>query len=143
MSSLWLSISAPSSACRCSCFRRSRRCVITGAKSNCWRAALGIVLFSGAFQLTALKAVYREAFVRQLGYILGMKLLFAFFLVIFSVYQAMGIAHRFVRRHEAAEPVSPQELASVIRRLHITNACILVLAVITLWLGVALGLRQS
>src|ERR687892_980433 len=62
--------------------------------------ALGIVLFSGAFQLTELKAAYRETFVKELGYILFVKLSFAFLLVIFSVYQALGIGHRFVRRHE-------------------------------------------
>src|ERR687888_662300 len=44
--------------------------------------SLGILIFSGAFQLTELKAAYRELFVQQLGYNLGIKLLFAFFLII-------------------------------------------------------------
>jgi hypothetical protein len=46
---------------------------------------LGLVLFSGAFQLTHLKAIYREKFLKQLGYNLGIKLTFAFLLVFFSV----------------------------------------------------------
>ena len=37
--------------------------------------ALGILLFTGAFQLTDLKAAYRELFVKQLGYNLGIKLI--------------------------------------------------------------------
>jgi len=100
--------------------------------------ALGILLFTGAFQLTELKAIYREALVQQLGYDLGMKLLFAFLLVIFSVYQSMGIGHRFVRRHESGEPVTSQELESVVRRLRTSNWCILFFALITFWFGLRL-----
>ncbi|MGH7827054.1 MAG: hypothetical protein ACREQ7_18010 [Candidatus Binatia bacterium] len=100
--------------------------------------ALGILIFTGAFQLTELKAVYRELFVQQIGYNLGVKLLFAFFLVIFSVYQSMGIGHRFVRRQESGEAATPQQLESVLHRLNGANACILILAVITLWLGLQL-----
>jgi len=100
--------------------------------------ALGILLFTGAFQLTELKAIYREAFVKQIGYDLSMKLLFAFLLVIFSVYQSMGIGHRFVRRHEGGEPVTAQELESVVRRLRSSNWCILFFALITFWFGLRL-----
>jgi uncharacterized membrane protein len=100
--------------------------------------ALGILLFTGAFQLTELKAIYREAFVKQFGYDLGMKLFFAFLLVIFSVYQSMGIGHRFVRRHEGGEPVTSQELESVVRRLRSSNWCILFFALITFWFGLRL-----
>src|SRR5512144_1141841 len=58
--------------------------------------ALGIILFTGAFQLTELKAAYREAFIQQLAFNLGIKLLFAFLLILVSVYQALGVGHRFV-----------------------------------------------
>lgn len=100
--------------------------------------ALGILLFTGAFQLTELKAAYREAFVSHIAYTLGIKLLFAFLLVIFSVYQALGIGHRFVRRHEGGDTVSAAELASIVHRLKSANWCILLLAAITLWLGIRL-----
>ncbi len=104
--------------------------------------ALGIVLFTGAFQLTELKAAYREAFAREIGYDLGIKLLFAFFLVIFSVYQSMGIGHRFVKRQDLAETVTTQELKSVIYRLKALSGCIIVFAAITVWLGLRLGLNH-
>ncbi len=97
--------------------------------------ALGIILFSGAFQLTELKAAYREYFVKEIAFNLGVKLFFAFLLVIFSVYQAMGIGHRFVRRYEGGETISAEQLSSIIRRLKSANWCILLLAAITLWLG--------
>ena len=100
--------------------------------------ALGVLLFTGAFQLTDLKAVYRELFVKQLGYNLGIKLSVAFFLVLFSVYQSMGIAHRFVKRHEAGHNVTRQEFDSIIRKLKSANGLILILALITLWFGLRL-----
>jgi hypothetical protein len=100
--------------------------------------ALGVLLFTGAFQLTDLKAAYRELFVKQLGYNLGIKLFVAFFLVLFSVYQSMGIAHRFVKRHEGADTITSQELDSVIRKLKSWNGLILILALITLWFGLRL-----
>ena len=100
--------------------------------------ALGIILFTGAFQLTDLKAAYREMFIKQLGYNLGIKLLFAFLLVIFSVYQALGVGHRFVKRVEGGDEVNPAELASIIRRLTGANWLMLIFTAITLWLGLRL-----
>ncbi len=100
--------------------------------------ALGLVLFSGAFELTHLKAIYREMFLKELGYNLAIKLAFAFLLVFFSVYQAMGIGHRFVKRRELGESITPTELDSVVRRLSRANWLILFLAIITIWLGLRL-----
>jgi uncharacterized membrane protein len=100
--------------------------------------ALGALLFTGAFQLTDLKAAYRELFVQQLGYNLGIKLFVAFFLVLFSVYQSMGIAHRFVKRHEGGDTITSQEFGSLIRKLKSSNGLILILALITLWFGLRL-----
>jgi uncharacterized membrane protein len=101
--------------------------------------SLGIILFTGAFQLTALKAVYRETFMQQVAYPLSLKLVFAFLLVIFSVYQALGIGHRFVRRQESGDMVSGAELDGIVRRLKSANWGILLLAAITLWMGLRLG----
>ena len=100
--------------------------------------ALGVLLFTGAFQLTDLKAAYRELFVKQLGYDLGIKLCVAFFLVLFSVYQCMGIAHRVVKRHEGGERVTPAEIDSTIRKLKSLNWLILILALVTMWFGLRL-----
>jgi hypothetical protein len=97
-----------------------------------------MILFTGAFQLTELKAAYRELFVQQLGYALALKLTFAFVLVICSVYQSMGIGHRFVRRQEGGDDVTPDELRAIIRRLEAAAAFIVVLAAVTAWLGLRL-----
>lgn len=100
--------------------------------------ALGIILFTGAFQLTEIKAAYREMFFKHLAYNLGIKLLFAFLLVIVSVYQALGVGHRFVKRVEGGGEVKPEELASIIRRLTSANWLMLIFAAITLWFGLRL-----
>lgn len=100
--------------------------------------ALGVLLFTGAFQLTDLKAEYRELFVKQLGYNLAIKLSVVFFLVLFSVYQSMGIAHRFVKRNEAGDKLTSEEFVSIIRKLKTLNGIILMLVLITLWFGLRL-----
>lgn len=100
--------------------------------------ALGILLFSGAFQLTELKAAYRETFVQQLGYQLGVKLALAFLVVLISVYQSMGIGHRFVKRYDGGVAVTAQDLDSVMRRLMGANWLIVPLTLITLWFGLKL-----
>lgn len=101
-------------------------------------ASLGVLILSGAFQLTALKAAYRELFLRELGATLALKLIFSFVLIIFSTYQSMAVAHRFVRRSEGGESFSLQEFQTVVRRLKNLTIVIFLLAVITLWLGVRL-----
>jgi uncharacterized membrane protein len=100
--------------------------------------ALGVLIFTGAFQLTDLKAAYRELFVKQLGYNLGMKLFVVFFLVLLSIYQCMGIAHRLVKRHEGGDKFTPVEIDSTIRKLKSLNWLMLILALITVWLGLRL-----
>jgi uncharacterized membrane protein len=100
--------------------------------------ALGIVLFSGAFQLTELKAAYRETFVQQLGVPLAIKLTLAFLMVLFSVYQSMGIGHRFVRRYEGGEVISEQDINRVLGRLKGANGLIVPGALLTLWFGLKL-----
>lgn len=100
--------------------------------------ALGIILFTGAFQLTEIKAAYRETFLQHIAYNLGIKLLFAFLLVIFSVYQTLGIGHRFVKRVEGGDEINAAELRSIVRRLTSANWLILICAAITLWFGMRL-----
>ena len=100
--------------------------------------ALGILLFSGAFQLTDLKAAYRETFIQQLGYPLAIKLGLAFLVVLVSVYQSMGIGHRFVKRHEGGDRITEQELDTVQRRLTRANWLIVTFSLLTLWFGLRL-----
>jgi uncharacterized membrane protein len=97
--------------------------------------ALGVLVLSGAFQLTELKAAYRESFVKELGAILAVKLALAFVLIIFGIHQTMGVGLPFVRRCDAGEPISSEDIAAVTRRLKITIPPLLILTVLTSYMG--------
>jgi len=99
---------------------------------------LGLLVISGAFLVTDLKAAYREMFVRELGTALALKLALSFVLVVLSSYQSMALAHRFVRRFDGGEPCSPQELGALAGRLKASSLSILFLVLVVLWLGVRL-----
>jgi uncharacterized membrane protein len=101
--------------------------------------ALGIVLFSGAFQLTDLKAAYRETFIQEFGVALAIKLSLAFLVVLLSVYQSMGIGYRFVKRYDSGAGVTAQELEAVVKRLARANWLIVPAVIVTLWYGLRLA----
>ena len=98
--------------------------------------ALGVLVITGAFQLTDMKDTYRILFTREFGESLSLKLLLAFVIIILSTYQSMGVAHRFVRRTEAPEPVSPQDFQSVTRRLRSLTLVIFFFTLITVWVSI-------
>jgi len=98
--------------------------------------ALGVLVITGAFQLTDLKDTYRILFTREFGESLSLKLLLAFVIIILSTYQSMGVAHRFVRRSEAPEPVPPADLRSVTTRLRSLTLVIFFFTLITVWVSI-------
>lgn len=100
--------------------------------------ALGVLVISGAWQVTELKAIYRELFLKELGLRLGLKLTLSFVLVLLSVYQSMAVAHRFVRRNESGELLSYGDFRSTIQRLRTSTLVLLVLALATVLAGIAL-----
>lgn len=100
--------------------------------------ALGVLLLSGAFQITQLKAVYRGAFAQQLGATLAWKLALAFVLILFSTYQTMGVGLRFVRRQEGGDRFTSQELERTTRRLKVSTYLLLALSAVALWVGLRL-----
>lgn len=100
--------------------------------------ALGVLLLSGAFQITELKAVYRGAFAQQLGATLAWKLALAFVLILFSTYQTMGVGLRFVRRQEGGDSFTPQELERTTRRLKVSTYLLLALSAVTVCVGLRL-----
>jgi uncharacterized membrane protein len=101
--------------------------------------ALGLLVLTGAIQLTDLKAEYRELFTREFGAMLGLKLILSFVLILLSTYQSMAVALRFVRRSEGGEPIAPEELQSVSRRLRRSTLVLLALSALTVWTGTQLG----
>lgn len=97
--------------------------------------ALGILVLTGAIQVTDLKA--GGSFAKEIA-MLGLKLLLAFILILLSTYQSMGVALRFVRRCESGDPIAPEELQALARRLKNSTIPLLFLAAVTIWTGMQL-----
>jgi uncharacterized membrane protein len=100
--------------------------------------ALGVLVLTGAIQVTDLKNAYRGAFAQAFGATLGWKLLFAFILILLSTYQSMGVALRFVRRSDAGENITPPELDSVARRIRGSTPPLLLLSILIVWFALQL-----
>ena len=101
--------------------------------------ALGLLVLSGAFQVTDLKSAYRGSFAKEFGAMLALKLALAFFLILCSTYQSMGVALRFVRRYEGGDAITPEELETVTKRLRGSTVFLLVLSAATAGTGMQLA----
>lgn len=102
-------------------------------------AALGVLVMSGATNLTSYKEVLRTEFFQTMGWLLVWKLGVAFLVVMAGTYVTFGIGHRIVRDHGFGEPVDPAWLDSMIRRLNGASIVSLLLLMIAMWLGLELG----
>ena len=105
--------------------------------------SLGVVILTGAVALTPLKANLGPEFVPRLFWLLSIKLLLVFVLVLVSSYQYFALGLRFVRNlpaegERAAEEVSAKGI-QLAQRLQTWN---LVAAALGIFI-VYLGLRMS
>ena len=102
-------------------------------------AALGVLVMSGATNLTTYKDALRGEFFVRMGWLLVWKLVLAFLVVMVGTYITFGLGHRIVRTEMAGEPVDGPWLDSMSRRLG--YACVLAVMLIaaTAWLGLELG----
>jgi hypothetical protein len=100
---------------------------------------LGVAIMTGAFSLTAYKALLRAAFFERMGGPLAWKLLFTFILINVATYVAFGIGHRVVRAVDFGEPPDAAQLASFMRRLRASCLLALALVAIIVWVAVRMG----
>lgn len=102
-------------------------------------ATLGVVVMTGAFNLTRYKDAMRDTFFAELGWLLIWKLSFAFLVIMIGTYIAFGLGHRIVRAEMAGEPYEPEQLDSMAERL--VYACVINLLLLsaTAWLGLEFG----
>ncbi len=102
-------------------------------------AALGVLVMTGAFNLTTYKDALRGQFFERVGWLLVWKLGLAFAVVMVGTYITFGLAHRIVRSELLEDPVDATWLASMSRRLSYACILALVLLALTTWLGLELG----
>ncbi|TMA71929.1 MAG: hypothetical protein E6J72_21090 [Deltaproteobacteria bacterium] len=99
---------------------------------------LGVLVMTGAFSLTAYKARLRGEFFTRIGEPLTLKLVLAFFFINGVTYVAFGLAHRIVRAVEWGDPVPPERLASMVRRMRAGSIVNLALAAWIVWVALAI-----
>ena len=102
-------------------------------------AVLGVLVMTGASNLTTYKAAMRGEFFERVGWLLVCKLSLAFLVIMVGTYITFGLAHRIVRAEGLGDPPDDVWLTSITKRLSV--ACILsvVLLALTVWLGLELG----
>lgn len=99
---------------------------------------LGVLVMTGAFSITAYKARLRSEFFTRIGEPLTLKLILAFFFINGVTYVAFGLGHRIVRAVEWGDPVPPERLASMIRRMRTGSIVNLLLAAWIVWVALAI-----
>lgn len=102
-------------------------------------AALGVVVMTGAFNLTTYKEAFRGEFFARVGWLLFWKLVLAFLVVMAGTYITFGLGHRIVRSEIFADPADAAWLDSMSRRLAAACVVSLLLLGVTAGLGLALG----
>lgn len=102
---------------------------------------LGVLVMTGAFALTSYKAHLGPAFWERLGRPLATKLALTFLLVNGATYVTFGLAHRIVRAVEWGDPMPPEKLAGMVRRMR--TGCYVNLALAAWITWVALGIPDG
>jgi len=102
-------------------------------------AALGVAIMTGAFSLTAYKAILRAGFFERMGEPLAWKLLLTFLLVNLAAYVAFGIGHRVVRAVDGGEPPDAAKLAAFLQRLRVSLILALGLVAAIVWVALRLS----
>ena len=102
--------------------------------------ALGVLIMTGAFNLTTYKDALRGLFFDRLGVLLAWKLFFTFLLVNLGAYIAFGIGHRIVRSCDSEETVDPAWVDSMLKRLR--SSAVLALALIAMIVWIALRMTH-
>ncbi len=89
--------------------------------------ALGVVLMTGAFNLTSYKAILGPHFFSRVGLVLGLKLLLVFLVINVSAFVSVGLGHRLVRMHLGGETMEPERLTRTFKRMRTFTIVALVL----------------
>jgi hypothetical protein len=100
--------------------------------------ALGIMVMTGAFSLTGYKARLGPEFFLRIGEPLVLKLILAFLLINGVTYVAFGLGHRIVRTVQWGDPLPPEKLAGMMRRMRAGSIVNLILAAWITWVALAI-----
>lgn len=100
--------------------------------------ALGVIIMTGAFNLTAYKEQLGPQFFSLLGGILGFKLLLVFVLIMVSTSATIGMGHRLVRTELRGEAFDPEKLPGLIKRMQMFTILSIALTAWVTWVSMDL-----
>jgi hypothetical protein len=101
--------------------------------------ALGVVLMTGAFRLTDVKARLGPLFFREVGLPLAVKLALAFLVINVATYVAFGLGYRVVRAHQGDVAVDARWQRSVLVRTAFATCLAIGLTLATIHVSLRLG----
>jgi len=99
-------------------------------------ALLGLMVMTGAWSITGLKAELGEAYFSTFATFLAGKLTLAFLVVMSGTWVSMGIGHRVVREEEWGEDVDEKLLKSRLGRLGGAAWTTVLLTLATVWISI-------
>ncbi len=107
-------------------------------------ATLGVLVMTGAFRLTDLKASMKFDYFSRIGTILSIKLLLVFLLIFLQTYLTFGIAFRIGRQEEVAahgdgEPFTVEKVNSMLRRIRSMAWVTIVLAAAIVFVAIRMA----
>lgn len=100
---------------------------------------LGVLVLTGASQITDLKDIYRQSYAVKFGDILGIKLLISFIVIMLGTYQCLGVGHRFVRLYESDTHAAIERLPSTVKKLRMAALLIIPFVAYAVHLGLSLA----
>ena len=97
--------------------------------------SLGVVLVTGAYQVTTYKQSLGENYFELLGAALAWKLTMAFLVIMLATWVAIGMGLRMVRAEQGGLPVTDPALDKLVLRLSIGLWLTVMAAAYTLWIA--------
>ena len=103
--------------------------------------SLGVVLMTGAWNLTSFKAkpglsfFTPDGYLSDFGSLLSLKLLIVFFLINVSAAVSLGMGHRIVRTEVRGEAFPPDKLPGLVKRMQIFTLLALALTAWIVWIS--------
>lgn len=98
-------------------------------------ALLGLMVMTGAWAITDLKAEMGGAYFETIGSFLATKLVLAFFVVMSGTWVSMGIGHRIVREEEWGDDLDEKVLRSRMGRLSGAAWTTVLFTLATVWVS--------
>lgn len=103
--------------------------------------ALGVLIMTGAFNLTSHKHQLGPQFFTLLGGVLGLKLLLVFVLILLSTSATIGMGHRLVRTELRGETFDPHKLPGLLKRMQLFTVLTVALSAGVVWVSMEMSER--